>query len=111
MVSVVYHGRALPLTWLVVRGKKGHFPQALHCALLAHLQTLIPTQAEVILLGDGEFDGTELQALLREFHWQYVCRTAPHLVMTVYGHERHVGALAPSRGELLAVRPAWITAA
>jgi hypothetical protein len=24
MLSVVYHGRALPLCWLVVRGKKGH---------------------------------------------------------------------------------------
>jgi len=111
MVSVVYHGRALPLTWLVVKGKKGHFPQEMHCALLTHLQPLIPPTAEVILLGDGEFDGTELQALLRQFHWQYVCRTAPNLVMTVYGHERHIGALAPRRGELLAVRPAWMTAA
>ncbi len=110
MVSVVYHGRALPLCWVVVKGKKGHFPQAMHCALLAQLQPLIPASAEVIVLGDGEFDGTSLQALLREFKWQYVCRTAPNLVMTVYGSERTIGALAPTRGELLAVRPAWMTA-
>ena len=31
--------------------------------------------------------------------------------MTVYGRERPIGALAPDRGELLAVRPAWMTAA
>ncbi len=28
MVSVVYHSRALPLCWVVVRGAKGHFPEA-----------------------------------------------------------------------------------
>ena len=110
MLSVVYHGRALPLAWIVVQGQKGHFPQATHCALLAQIQPLIPATAEVTFLGDGEFDGTDLQALLRQYHWQYVCRTAPNLLMTVYGKQRPIGNLAPERGELLAVRPAWITA-
>ena len=27
MASVVYHGRCLPLCWVVVGGSKGHFPQ------------------------------------------------------------------------------------
>ncbi len=110
MVSVIYHGRALPLCWVVVKGKKGHFPQEMHCALLKQLQPLVPRAAEVVVLGDGEFDGTGLQALLRAFGWQYVCRTAPNLLMTVYGTERQIGAMAPTRGELLAVRPAWMTA-
>jgi hypothetical protein len=65
----------------------------------------------VTVLGDGEFDGTELQAALRTLHWQYVCRTAPNLIMTVYGQEHHIGDLAPTRGDRLAVRPAWMTAA
>ncbi len=30
--------------------------------------------------------------------------------MTVYGRDRHIGDLAPTRGELLAVQPAWVTA-
>lgn len=110
MVSVVYHGRALPLAWVVVHGAKGHFPQATHCALIAQISPLIPPTAEVTVLGDGEFDGTALQATLRRLNWHYVCRTAPNLLMTVYGTQRHIGALAPQRGELLAVRPAWMTA-
>src|SRR4028119_584337 len=61
MLSVVYHGRALPLVWLVVQGQKGHVPQALHCALVAQVQRIVPANATVILLGDGEFDGTDLQ--------------------------------------------------
>lgn len=111
MLSVVYQGRALPLAWVVVQGTKGHFPQATHCALLAQLQPLIPPDADVTVLGDGEFDGTEFQALLRQLRWQYVCRTAPNLVMTVYGREWHIGALSPNRGEVRAVRLAWMTAA
>src|SRR5918997_2366951 len=58
MVSVVYHGRALPLCWVVVKGKKGHFPQQTHCDLLAQIQDLIPAGADVKVLGDGEFYGT-----------------------------------------------------
>lgn len=41
MLSVVYHGRALPLAWIVVKGKKGHFPQQTHSAVLAQIQDLI----------------------------------------------------------------------
>jgi Transposase DDE domain len=110
MLSVVYHGRALPLTWVVVQGQKGHFPQATQCALLAQIQPLIPPTAQVTVLGDGEFDGTELQAALRRLNWHYVCRTAPNILMAVYGTQRHIAALAPKRGELRAVRPAWMTA-
>ena len=110
MLSVVYQGRALPLTWIAVKGKKGHFPQQTHCALLHQLQPLIPSSADVTLLGDGEFDGTEFQALLRALHWKYVCRTAPNLLMTVEGRQFTIGAMAPARGERLAVRPAWMTA-
>ena len=109
MLSVVYHGRALPLAWVVVQGTKGHFPQDTHCALLAQVQHLIPPTAQVTVLGDGEFDGTEFQAALRQLHWQYVCRTAPNLVMTAYGGDYHIGDLAPTRGGRLAGRPAWMT--
>ena len=110
MLSVVYQGRALPLCWVVVQGKKGHFPQQTHCALLRQIQPLIPSSADVTLLGDGEFDGTDFQALLRHLHWKYVCRTAPNLLMTVEGQQFTIGAMAPQRGERLAVHPAWMTA-
>jgi len=83
----------------------------MHGALLAQLQPLVPQTAEVIVLGDGEFDGTDVQALRRAFGWHYVWRTAPNLLMTVYGRERQIGAMAPVQGALLAVRPAWMTAA
>lgn len=110
MLSVVYHGRALPLCWLVVRGVKGHFPEALHQELLSQVQAIMPPGANVTFLGDGEFDGTALQADLRRREWQYVCRTASNILISAYGVSFHLGDLGPPRGELLAVSPAWMTA-
>jgi hypothetical protein len=34
LVSVVYHGRALPIAWLVVKGSKGHRPESEHFQLV-----------------------------------------------------------------------------
>lgn len=76
VVGIVYAGRALPLGWLVREGAKGHFAQADHLALLLKIKPLIPNDTRVIFLGDGEFDGTLLQAELEWSNWHYVVRTA-----------------------------------
>ena len=110
MLSVVYHGRALPLCWVVVRGAKGHFPEQTHRDLLAQVQEIMPAGATVIFLGDGEFDGTALQADLRRQTWHYVCRTASNIRISACGVQFSLGDLGPPRGELLAVTPAWMTA-
>src|SRR5678816_396974 len=76
MIHVVYKGRALPLAWRVRQGPKGHFPEALHIALVELMSACIPAGTQVVFLGDGEFDGTALQATLTEAGWSYACRTA-----------------------------------
>lgn len=76
VISVVYAGRALPLGWLVVKAKKGHLAQSLHIRLLKQVYPLVPTTAQVIFLGDGEFDGCRLLRRLDYYGWHYVCRTA-----------------------------------
>jgi hypothetical protein len=110
MLSVVYHGRALPLCWVVVKAPKGHFPQATHCALLSQLQAIMPSDAQVTFLGDGEFDGTDLQATLRKLNWSYVCRTASNIRVMAHGVRFHVSDLGPPLGEMVGVSPAWMTA-
>jgi DDE family transposase len=110
MLSVVYHGRALPLCWVVVSAPKGHFPQATHQALLSQVQAIMPKDAQVTFLGDGEFDGIDLQADLRTLNWSYVCRTASNILLTAHGVRFHISDLGPPRGESVAVTPAWMTA-
>ncbi len=76
MISLIYQKRALPITWLVVKGSKGHLSEDLHLVLLAQLEEIVPPDSQVIVLGDGEFDGIEFQAILHTFEWWYVSRTA-----------------------------------
>jgi hypothetical protein len=111
MASVLYRGRAIPLLWTVVKGKKGHLPEELHCALAQRLQQLIPVGATVVLLGDGEFDGIELQTVIRTAGWDYVCRTASNI--TIYAHERvfAVGDLPLQPGAAVAVADVEMTLA
>jgi hypothetical protein len=85
MVSVLYAGRALPLTWLVITGAKGHFPAETHVTLLREVKTRVPDTATVILLGDGEFDSPELQAEAADYGWDYVCRTAKNIQISADG--------------------------
>jgi len=79
MIHVVYKGRALPLAWRVRQVPKGHCPEDLHIALVELVNGLIPAGAQVVLLGDGEFDGTALQHTVHDAGWSYVCRTGNHM--------------------------------
>jgi hypothetical protein len=79
MISVIYKKRALPLAWLVVKQEKGHLNEALHVQLVEQVQALVPVEASVIFVGDGEFDGVLLQAKLAAYGWDYVCRSAKNV--------------------------------
>ena len=85
MVSLIYHKRALPLAWIVVRGCKGHFPEEAHVELVKQVHTLIPENSLMIFLNDNEFDGTELQATIDDFGWQYVSRTTKNTQLYAEG--------------------------
>ena len=81
VLSVVYRGCALPIAWLVISAKKGHFSQERHIKLLSAVKGLLPAGADVVFLGDGEFDGTALQAEVTDFGWKYACRTSSNTIL------------------------------
>jgi hypothetical protein len=81
MVSVVYQGRSLPLGWLVFRGQKGHATEARHIEVLQQVKSLLPADTQVIVLGDGEFDGVTWLQTLSDHGWLYVCRTAKNAIL------------------------------
>lgn len=81
MLSVVYKNRALPITWLVAEGSKGHFSEENHITLVEQVKEITPEGAEIMFLGDGEFDGIKLQAKIESYGWKYVCRTAKDTIL------------------------------
>ena len=111
MMHVVYKGRALPLGWQVRKGKKGHFPEDMHMALVEQLYDLIPTGARVVLLGDGEFDGTRLQQTVQAYHWSYVVRTVSHITVEWDGEHFRCETVAAciKPGTLVVLRDVRVT--
>ena len=103
MVSVICKGRALPLGWSVVKGKKGHFPEEAHVSLVEQAAKLVPDGTDVILLGDGEFDGITLQETVDNKGWKYVCRTAKNTVLTDDGDEFRFQDLGIEPGEIISI--------
>jgi hypothetical protein len=87
MLSVVYKQRALPVAWIVAKRKKGHFPERIHLELISKVQALIPEGARVAVIGHGEFDGVDLQALVKSSGWDYVLRTSKTTILTWEGEE------------------------
>ena len=96
MIHVIYKGRALPLAWVVRQCPKGHAPEALHIERVELVRELIPEGSKVVFLGDGEFDGTELQATLNEAGWFYACGTSKSTVATWEGLKFNLDLLGSS---------------
>jgi Transposase DDE domain len=111
MIHVVYKGRALPLAWRVRQAPKGHFPEDLHIAVVELMREVIPEGATVVFLGDGEFDGTALQATLHEAGWSYACRTALSTVATWEGETFRLDTLGACSkpGTLIALQEGKLT--
>ncbi len=111
MLHVIYKGRALPLTWVVRQCPKGHAPEALHIELVDLMRERIPEGTKIVFLGDGEFDGTDLQKTMNDAGWWYACRTAKRTVATWEDLTFHLDFLGSSikRGMLIELKEAQFT--
>ena len=92
MLSVVVGKRAIPIFWLVKKGKKGHFPTDMHLHVIGQsikaLRSFLPSKTTFTLLGDGEFDSVDLQRFCRQdLGINYVFRTASDALMSENGDE------------------------
>jgi len=111
MVSVIYKNRALPIVWLVAKGKKGHFPEDIHIELVKRAAVMIPKGTDVVSVGDGEFDGITLLEMISDLGWKYVCRTGINIVYYVEDEKYKIGNMSGGMkpGECREVRNALFT--
>lgn len=103
MVSVVYKKRTLPLIWVTREGKKGAFPQQMHIEIIRAVHKLIPANSDVIVLGDGEFDGSNWLETIKGFGWHYICRTAKNSVFYEQGERFKIQHICPEKGKAIAI--------
>jgi hypothetical protein len=109
MVSLIYKKRALPITWLVVKGAKGHLPEKLHLELLAQLKSILPESCSCALLGDGEFDGIGFLKALQLSGWRYVCRTAKNTQVFEPGTQFSLSDLPLLPDDQIIIPEVWFT--
>lgn len=101
MVSVLYQKRALPLCWVVYTGKKGHTTAQRHIEALTKALPLIPTGAQVVLLGDAEYDTTEMLLWVKQQqHWDFVLRTSPQIYVQEGSQSHPIGAYPLAKGQV-----------
>src|SRR6266704_7048100 len=110
-IHVVSQGRALSLAWRVRHRPKGQGPETLHIEVVELLSQMIPEGTTVVFLGDGAFDGTDLQSTLHEMGWSYVCRTAMSTTATWNGQTFRLATLGAclQPGRLIALQDVYGT--
>lgn len=100
VVGAVYKHRALPIAWLVYKGKKGHTTAARHIKALNLIKPLIPECSEVILLGDGEYNSIKMLNWIEDnTDWQFVVRTGRNSLIIEEGKEFSIASLNVKRGQ------------
>lgn len=101
MVSVLYQKRALPICWLVYKGKKGHTTGQRHVEVLTKVLPLLPTESQVILLGDAEYDTTEMLRWVKEQErWNFVLRTSPQIYVQEGSQSQPISAYPLGKGQV-----------
>jgi hypothetical protein len=102
MVGVVYKKRSLPIAWLVYKGKKGHTTAERHIEVLEKVNALLPENAQVVLMGDAEYDTTEMVFWLQEnTNWDYVLRTSPQIYVSTGLEEDKISSLPLKKDQVL----------
>lgn len=101
MVCVLYKKRALPIAWVVYKGKKGHTTAKRHIEVLEKVLPLLPEGSKVILLGDAEYDTTEMLLWVQEnTQWWYVMRTSPQIYVKEGETSQAIGAYPLTKGKI-----------
>ena len=66
---------------------------------MAQIKAIIPAETEVTFLGDGEFDGVGLLAVIEAAGWYYVCRTAHNCWVCEHGTWLQLNELSQQAGD------------
>ena len=111
MVSLAFQRRSLPIAWTWIPKARGHSSAYKQRALLDYVRSLLPVDAQVLLVGDSEFGAGSVLEQLDHWGWSYVLRQkSNHLIWTEEtGSWRSFGSLVSSPGDQQWVANARLT--
>ena len=88
-ISLIYRGRALPLSWIVLEHVSARVAFADYVSVLHRAAALLPPGQRVTLLADRGFCDAELFLTLKKLGWHYRIRAKQSLM--VYRRGQHKG--------------------
>lgn len=87
VVAIAYRKRALPLAWSVHPGAKGTVAASEQIALLGQVESLLPAESDVWLMGDSGFQFVPLLRWLQSRGWHYVIRQSGNNMVSWPGQQ------------------------
>jgi len=109
-IALVYRGRALPLSWIVLKQQSTMVAFEKYKPILKEAATMLPKGCPVILLADRGFDDNDLFCAARDLGWGFRVRLKKSLrIYRVSKPCLSVGRLMPAKGKALFLHKVWIT--
>lgn len=109
-VALIYRGRALPLSWVVLAQKSTMVAFEQYKPILREAATMVPKGCRRILLADRGFDDVDLLREARDLGWGFRIRLKRSLrVHRASKPTLSVGRLMPAQGCALFLHKIWMT--
>lgn len=109
-LAVVYRGRSLPLSWVVLKQKSTMVAFENYKLILKEAASRLPKNCRVILLADRGFGDNNLFCAARDLGWGFRIRLKKS--MLVYRVDKpltNIGRLMPAQGGALFLHKVWVT--
>ena len=109
-LALIYRGRALPLSWIVLTGQSATVAFTEYKTILEQAVRLVPDDCQVVLLADRGFVDVKLFCLARDLGWSFRIRLKQNIwVYRVHKPRTKVGRLMPAKGQALLLHNVWLT--
>lgn len=109
-LSLVYRGRAIPLTWKVLERSSTSVGFSDYVDLLWYAPRLLPFSCRVLFLADRGFVDVELMKLAPLLGWNFVIRAKRSLLVQRANHaQTKLGRLVPPKGEVHLIEVTQVT--
>lgn len=109
-VALIYRGRALPLSWVLLKQQSTTVAFEKYKHILKEAAAILPKSCTVILLADRGFDDNDLFCAARDLGWGFRIRLKKSLrVHRVSKPCLSVGRLMPAKGQALFLHKVWLT--
>lgn len=109
-LALIYRGRALPLSWIVLASQSATVALEDYQVILDEAAEVLPNRCRVILLADRGFFDQNLLIRARDLGWSFRIRLKKSFwIYRVNKPRAKVGQLMPAKGQALFLHKVWIT--